>query len=224
VLWRNLVNRLLLALLAMAMAGALAACGGGPSPSPEQGATASPVTIATESATATEDASPRATDDDDDDDGSDDSGEPNELAEVLPQEVGGIALTYQFDDGDDLLEGEGSPEADDLLDRVGADSDDVSSAFGFGADQENGAVISILAFRVPGADEDRLRDEFLRTIEEEAEAEQTATEGTVGGKDVVILEREDQVGTGYLYTRGDIVFVVGATSEDLAEEALSQLP
>lgn len=145
-----------------------------------------------------------------------------DLDAVLPDEVGGISIEYESASGKEAFGSEGmTPEAIEFFERVGATPSDITMAFGFGVDQEGGDFISIWAFRVGGANEDQLLDAFRDTIEEEG---QTVTESNVAGKDVLVFE-EDEIGsTSYLYGRGDVVFMVGATSQELAEEALSQLP
>ncbi|MGH2357583.1 MAG: hypothetical protein ACRDGJ_06165, partial [Candidatus Limnocylindria bacterium] len=83
-----------------------------------------------------------------------------DLASLLPTEVGGITLEYQHASGQDVFGSELDPEAAAFLERVGGDASSISSAVGFGFDTESGAGISIVAFRIGGADEGRLRDEF----------------------------------------------------------------
>ena len=115
-----------------------------------------------------------------------------------------------------------TPEAQEFFDRVGAEPSDLSSAFGFGVDTESGSGISIIAFRVSGADEGRLREEFRSTIEEDDT--QTLTEENVAGKDVLAISTDGTDVSGYVYVKNDVVFVVGGSPIDLAEDALSQLP
>lgn len=146
-----------------------------------------------------------------------------DLAGILPTEVGGIAIEYESSSGEAVMGSEGmTPEAQEFFDRVGAEPSDLSSAFGFGVDQESGSGISIIAFRVSGADEGQLRDEFRATIEEDDT--QTLTEENVAGKDVLAISTEGSDVSGYVYVKNDVVFVIGGSPIDLAEEALSQLP
>jgi len=149
-----------------------------------------------------------------------------DLEALLPTEVGGIALEYESMTGAEMVAEEGvTPEVQEFLDRTGSDLDDVSVAFGFGFDAETSDVVSIIAFRVAGASPDQLIAEMEAAMEAEAENAQIS-EGSLGGKDVTIVATGDgpeQVMT-YIYARNDIAFMVGASSEDLAEEALSKLP
>jgi hypothetical protein len=145
-----------------------------------------------------------------------------DLDDVLPDEVGGVTIEYQHTSGEDVLGGEGStPEAVEFFERVGAETSDISSAFGIGFDAESGAAVTIIAFRVEGADEGQLRTEFLATL---AEEESTVTEEqTIGGKSVVAFG-EAEASQGYVYVNDDVVFVVGGEPLTLAEEALGLLP
>lgn len=145
-----------------------------------------------------------------------------DLAGLLPTEVGGITIQYESSSGDAVMGSEGmTPEAQEFFERVGADASDLSSAFGFGVDADSGSGISIIAFRVAGADEGRLRDEFRATMEDD---DQTLTDAEVAGKSVLAIGAEGTDATGYVYVKGDIVFIVGGSPLSLVEEALSELP
>jgi hypothetical protein len=157
-------------------------------------------------------------------DGADPTLEPGagDLAGILPTEVGGITIQYESAQGADVMGAEGvDDEAQEFFDRVGAEPSDLSSAFGFGVDTESGSGITIFAFRVAGADEGQLRDEFRATVEEDET--QTMTEENVEGKNVLALSTDGEL-SGYVYVKNDIVFVIGGSPMDLADEALSQLP
>jgi hypothetical protein len=225
-LWRNPVNRLLLALLAMAVAGALAACGGGPSPSPEQDATASPIAIATDTATATEEESPEATDDDDDGGASPDPlasfdlNQDRALEELLPDEIGGEQLMKFSFAGEEFF-GSADPEFEAFLESVGATSDDVSAAF---AQLPGGESSTVGAIRIAGADEETLENEFRNTVEDAEEGAVELEEEDIGGKDVWTGFDEESQSNVYFYAASDVLFFVQTTDEAQAEEVFSQLP
>lgn len=148
-----------------------------------------------------------------------------ELDEILPDEVGGITLQYQFAEGQGVMGSEGvTPEVQDFLDQVGASADDIRSAIGIGFDQASGGVISIFAIQVSGADEDMLRDEFQQVMEEDADS--VFTEVTVGGKDVLAFTSgtAGEAPDGYMYVHDDVLFLVAGSTPELSEEALSLLP
>lgn len=148
-----------------------------------------------------------------------------DLDSILPDEVGGIAIQYQFTEGQGVLGSEGvTPDVQDSLDRMGADMDDVSLAFGYGIDQASGGYVSIFAIRVAGADGGTLREEFRRSMVEDSD--NVFTEATVGGKDVLAFASgtETEEADGYMYVHDDVVFMVGGSTPELSEEALSLLP
>jgi hypothetical protein len=151
-----------------------------------------------------------------------------ELEAVLPDEVGGVQLQKLSMQGAEFMQGgQADEEFLDFLDRLGAEPDDVSVALAFGFDvnaPESGGV-SLFAFRVAGADTDKLTDELKTSLESEGDAADWS-ESNVGGKDVLVGEStdEDSPGQVYLYGVGDIVFFIGTTSQDDAVEVLSQLP
>lgn len=146
-----------------------------------------------------------------------------DLASALPDEVGGITIEYQSASGEAAFGSEGmTPEARAFLERVGADASNISSAFGFGFDAEAGAGISIIAFRIAGADEGRLRDEFRAVMEEEGS--EVIEETTLAGKDVLVFGEAESEPSGFMYVKGDTVFIVAGSPPDLVEEAIAGLP
>jgi hypothetical protein len=155
------------------------------------------------------------------------AGDGGPLEEMLPDQVGPISMEYQAMSGEEFVGEEGvTAELQGFLDRVGADLSDISAVFGIGVNEEDPAegFVTIFAIRVAGADPGQLQEEFRASIEEE-NPDADVEEGNVGGKDVLIVgDPEDISGTSYVYARGDVFFMVGAQSERLAAEALSQLP
>ncbi len=144
-----------------------------------------------------------------------------DLADLLPDEVGGIPITYQSASGEGVFGSEGiTPEIQAFFDRVDASPSDLSSAFGFAFDAEAASGVSIVAFRVEGSDEGTLRTEFLSVMQEEEET--IGEETTVAGKTVNAFGEEGS--TGYLYVHDDVVYIVAGEPPALAEEALAALP
>lgn len=202
--------RPLAALLAALLVALLAACTAASSPTPEPTPTPTPTPEATPSPTEGEAGGP--------------SLEPGagELAALLPSEVGGITLEYQSASGAEVMGSEGiTPEAQAFFDRVGAEPSELSSAFGFGFDVEAGSGLSIVAFRVQGADEGRLRDEFRAVLEQEGN---TVNEAQVGGKSVLAFATDPETPGGYLYVKGDVIFIVAGEPPEIMEEAIGSLP
>lgn len=151
----------------------------------------------------------------------------SELDAILPHEVDGIAIEYNFDSGAAAMGSEAvPPESQAIFDRLGADVNDVSTAFAIAvdpssADPANPRIITIVAFRVAGADEGQLRQEFRASMEQEGNV---FTEANVGGKNVLAYRPEGAQADSYLYVKSDIVFLAGAYPVELAVEVLSALP
>lgn len=210
----NRITILLVTLLALVVV----ACGGPEQATPTETATATPTPTPepTEEPTATADPTSDATDDGF-------GSEPNELADVLPTEVEGIAIEYEYATGPDFEDGEEmDDDAREFLERVGGDIDQMTSAFGFGLDAEAGGFITIIAFRIPGADEQAMLEEFRASIADEESGFEFADE-TIDGKSVVAASSAEQ-GTTYLYADDDTLFAIGGTTPELAQAALSQIP
>lgn len=146
------------------------------------------------------------------------------LADVVPDVVGGHIITYQHMTGDDPAFTEDiDDEALDFLERLDASPSDITTAFGFGGDFAAGAVVGISAFQVAGADETRLRDEYISILQDDDDiAPQPAT---IAGKNVFVFsDDEDEEAFNALYSRGDTLWIVFASAQELLEDALGQLP
>lgn len=148
-----------------------------------------------------------------------------ELAELLPDEIGGQQVQKISMSGAELMaEGSGTdPELISFLERVGAQPEDISVAFVFKFSAA-GDNAGIAAFRVAGASSDELEREFRASPDSEGETIDWQ-EQSVGGKDVLTAPDTNIEGaTQYLYTVGDIVFIVTSTMEETAAELLEPLP
>ena len=145
-----------------------------------------------------------------------------ELEELLPDEIGGVTLTKFSMRGAEFMT-QGDQEFTDFLDRINAEADDVSVAFGVSMDASQSGT-GVFAFQVRGTDNDVLLDELAGSLEDDG----TATgfeDANVGGKDVRrAAAGDDAQGSVYLYGVGDIVFFITTTDEDAAAEVLSDLP
>lgn len=148
-----------------------------------------------------------------------------DLDGILPDSVGGITLEYEYAEGQAVLGSEGvTPEVQTFFDRIGANVGNLSSAIGSGFDEASGDIIFILAFRVAGSDEGRLRDGF-RTVLEEEDPDQVFVEDNIAGKNVLGYGAADEpTPSGYMYVKNDVVFLIGASTPELTEEVLSLLP
>jgi hypothetical protein len=151
-----------------------------------------------------------------------------ELEALLPSMLGDIEIqTFSMRGNEFMTSGEDNQEFIDFLERMGAEPDDVSVAFGFGFNPEDpsGAGAAIFAFRVVGASTDELLGEMEASLEEE-ETASNWSEQSIAGKNVLVGESLDENAPGsvYLYGVNDIVFFITTTDAEAAEEALSELP
>ena len=142
------------------------------------------------------------------------------LEEQLPDEVNGVALTVEVESAETA--GESGLSIDDpFLDAIeGAGGSRDSVEIGSAYDASGELQASVLAVRAPGVNSAQFQAAFLAAAEEDASG--GFTESTVGGKQVFVGEAED-VGTAYLYFRGDTVFQVFG-EEDAATAMLGALP
>lgn len=202
-------------LLAAVLALVLAACG---SDQPQ----ASPTPMPTPAITPTEEPTPEPTESEpaetpeDTDDGTG-SGSIGELAEVLPDEVGGLQRQPMPAGMDDMIKS--------MIAGQGVDAENIDFAYGLWGEGE----LLVTAFRIPGMPEAQM--EFLAQAMSgmgggTAGGDVDTEQANVGGKDVarMTITGEGQTGTVYLYQAGDAFFSIVTEDEGLAEELLSQLP
>ncbi len=194
-----------------------AACSSGTSATPSASASASAMdSVASESAAASESASAS-----DALPSIDLPSEAADLEDILPDEIGGEPVQKFSMTGDSFLSsGQGDEEFAEFLERLDADASDVSVAFAFTMSEASSGVF---AFRVAGASQDQLLDEF-EAASDDAGDTSGWSDATVGGKQVRTAVQEDEDVAMYLYPRDDIIFIVTAASEDAAADALAALP
>lgn len=148
-----------------------------------------------------------------------------ELAALLPDEIGGQPATQISMSGAEMMaEGTADPSMVAFLEGLDAQPEDISVAFSFGLDPASGSSAGIIALRVEGANSDQLETEFRASMESEGDVVDWQS-ASVGGKDVLTAEDpNNEDGTMYLYTVGDIVFLVTSTDDASAAELLEPLP
>jgi hypothetical protein len=179
---------------ALLLAAALTACGGSASPS-------CPADLAPS-------ATPNATAD-------------PELAATIPDEVAGEPLnmaTFCVTELDGLGGIQTSPE---MLEALGVRLEDVTIAAMSPQIGTPGGLVSVGAYRYAGADEDTLRDAFVRLFEQaatEAGIDVDIEEASIGGKEV-----HRAAGAVY-YVADDTLYTVESGNQDKVEEVLGALP
>jgi hypothetical protein len=144
-----------------------------------------------------------------------------DLEATLPTEAGGISLQAFSMSGPDFVEGEEDPQFTDFIQSLGADMDDVSVAFAFGANADGTQTASVFAFRVMGAS----ADELIEAFKTSAEQGLVWNPATIGGKSVEVSETTPEFATPVaLYATGDVLYFVSSTDPNAFEEILAFLP
>jgi hypothetical protein len=141
---------------------------------------------------------------------SDDKG----LEALLPDTICGVKSTKASMSGSRFAQS-GQSEFLDALKAVGKTANDVTFAIAAGAD--SGCTAGIL--RINGVDPNTLKTAMLAAA---AKSGETATQKTVGGKDVYVTVGPDA--TTYVYFHGDAVIFVSAKNDNDAATILQNLP
>ena len=189
----------ILLLLLMAF---VAACGGSPSATDTD----------TETPDPTVEATPEPTDEASTDPGSSGgSSFEGDLADVIPDELNGVART-------DI------PGMDSILTNMfGAQGIDASQAqFAFATYGDGTDAVTLTAIVVPDIDDATLEliSRSFSGLPEGASAETV----TIDGKTVLKVTAGAQPGSVYMYFAGGAAFTVFSQNEDLAEQLLGELP
>jgi hypothetical protein len=145
-----------------------------------------------------------------------------DLEATLPREAAGITLQSFSMSGPDFVEGEVDEQFVTFIESLGADVQDVSVGFAFGANADGTQTAQILAFQVAGAEAQELIDAF------KASAEQGLVwqPQTMGGKSVEasVPDPPDFPIPVVLYATDDVLYFVSSTNPDATQEILAFLP
>jgi hypothetical protein len=160
------------------------------------------------------------------------------LADLFPDEVGGIAVEVTSLSGQQMLANSSGPEGQatvkqitDALTSLGKTIDDVGVGYAMVVDSATGAYAVIVALQVRGADATALEpfvkplfmSEFLDSV---ADPQETPTQ--VAGKDVIMVTDGPPSDTGnkaYIYPKNDVVWLVVAVGTGMtSEDVLGTLP
>jgi hypothetical protein len=205
------MTRSILALAALLATAALVGCGG-PSPSPSPSISVAPQASAAPSADAT-DASRHA--------------DP-ELEALLPETLGGVALTRESQRGSELSQQ--SDALGEFLAGLGGTLDGFTLASAYSRSGDLEAQVG--AWRIPGADSAQLMPGFIEAIQASSTTKLTITDISLGGHDVTQIGVSGQLTQGplYAYVKGDpilktdTILFVQTPDPALALEALSAMP
>jgi hypothetical protein len=149
-------------------------------------------------------------------------GEPAaELAETLPDTVGGVPLTVQALDAVDVTDRYAIAEVTGLISGLGLEADQVESAAATG-EHETGEIV-VAGVRAEGIDPDAIIDaaEARFAVDPAATA---AIRETVDGREVLrVTDASPLAPDTYLFSVDSTLYLVSA-DEALAREAMEQLP
>ena len=148
----------------------------------------------------------------------------DDLRELLPDTVGGVALAKTLTTGEDF---EAFPQSVSdqmraLLKGLGRDVKDLQMAV---ANDPTGAEdITLTAFRVRGAQADSFLDVYM-PLYKAAFPSAAVNETVLGGKTVFDVSIDGTgVGTTFFYPRDDVLFIVTGTDIELVDMAFAVLP
>jgi hypothetical protein len=219
-------------LLVLLLAFVVAACS---SEQAEPSATAS--AEATEEATPEPTATPTESEESEDPSESETAGLPSgmpnmnadpELEDRLPDSIGGESLQVFSFGGEwiEMMGGQGQdPSFQTFLDSLGADASDITMAIAAPMSAGEDNFVSITAFRVRGASEDELRDEFMASAEDAGDVAGFSEE-SIGGKEVLMAaDPTGELGGAsfYLYSQDDTIYWMTGSQEQVTE-MLEALP
>jgi hypothetical protein len=219
-------------LLVLLLAFVVAACS---SEQAEPSATAS--AEATEEATPEPTATPTESEESEDPSESETAGLPSgmpnmnadpELEDRLPDSIGGESLQVFSFGGEwiEMMGGQGQdPSFQTILDSLGADASDITMAIAAPMSAGEDNFVSITAFRVRGASEDELRDEFMASAEDAGDVAGFSEE-SIGGKEVLMAaDPTGELGGAsfYLYSQDDTIYWMTGSQEQVTE-MLEALP
>lgn len=143
------------------------------------------------------------------------------LEALLPQTLGGVALTVESQAGPDLSTR--SAAFDAFLAGLGKSRDDfvVASAYPLG-----GLPAAVSAWRVRGAPTEKLLPAFKATLQASSGTPLSGGEEEVGGRAITRIGDPGQLAQGpiYVIARGDTLFFVQTKTPALAAEAITKLP
>ena len=141
-----------------------------------------------------------------------------ELEDLLPDDIATETVRKSSVAGDQFLAFMGSPEVEAALDQFDKLPSDLSVAFGATTN------LTLIAYRLKGVDGSQFFNTFLVAAGEDGEV--TVTDAAYGGKAVKkVVSSNAAIGTVYVYTAGDVMFIVGGDgiTDALLNEAFSKI-
>jgi hypothetical protein len=150
----------------------------------------------------------------------------SELALLLPEVIGGQTARMRAFEGEQLLSGQTGLSASDgllaFIERVGARPESILFAHAVVLSRDG--VTAVTAYRFAGETEEVLTAEY-QLVMDTPEAAVLWSEESFGGRDVLTAADPDNPGNVmYLYTTGDLIFLVTAHDAEVAAGMLENLP
>lgn len=150
----------------------------------------------------------------------------SELALLLPEVIGGQPARTRAYEGAQLLSGETELSVNDgllaFIDRVGARPESILFAHAVVVTRDG--VSAVTAYRLEGETEEVLTAEYQIVMDTPDAAVQWSEE-SFGGRDVLTAADPDNPGNVmYLYTTGDLIFLVTSADAEDAAGMLESLP
>ena len=137
-----------------------------------------------------------------------------DLEGLLPDEIGGVALTKLSMTGDQFLQDGSAEDLEETLDALNKQPSDLSVAFG------GNATVVLIAFRVKGVDANTIFQAVVAS--QEAEDVSNMTDVTIAGKSAKKLLDSTET-TTYLYLTGDAVVTVTGAGTVLDDATLNEI-
>ncbi|MCA1587702.1 MAG: hypothetical protein LC744_03265 [Chloroflexi bacterium] len=149
-----------------------------------------------------------------------------ELALLLPDVIADQPARKRAYEGEQLLSGQTELTASDgllaFIERVGTQPESILFAHAVVLSREG--VTAVTAYRLAGETEEVLSAEYQLAMDT-PEAAVEWSELSVGGKEVLTAADPDNPGNlMYLYTTGDLIFLVTAANPEVAVGVLEALP
>jgi hypothetical protein len=146
------------------------------------------------------------------------------LEAQLPTQVRGTTLQKLSFRGSDFLSFAGGEDNDlkNMFERLGTSPANMSVALAIDTTDQLGA--QTFAFKLAGTDANRLLQELVSSARAENK-DVVIGQVTLGGKSATtITNPASSEGVIYAYAKGDTVFAVQATNQQIADEILRQMP
>ena len=140
------------------------------------------------------------------------------LEELLPDDIAGATVQKFSMTGDTFMGAGDNAEIQAVLEQFDKTPSDLSVAFG-GTD-----AVGLIAYRLKGVDGGQFFNAFLEAAG--AAGQVGVTDANYGGKAVKkVVSPVEDIGTVYVYTAGDVMFIVGDDNitDALLNETFSKL-